>query len=154
MVTVSRVRRVGGRGKGREPFGKKGACATTVSGLGGREGSWELKEIAAGGSVSSVCRQFFFEIYEPKKNTFDLATEESGRCASGTRKRVRNPPFIDNTQKTIESMLKQCDGSHPLDLYKVRERVTQHACAHAHHPLCTHKPTHTRGPYCKFPAFC
>ncbi len=36
-------------------------CAATVSGLGEREGSWELKELAAGGSVSSVCEQIFLK---------------------------------------------------------------------------------------------
>jgi hypothetical protein len=56
MVTVSRVRRVGGRGRGgKSPLAGKGVCAATVSGLGEREGRWELKELAAGGSVSSCC---------------------------------------------------------------------------------------------------
>ena len=44
-------------------------CGATVSGLGEREGSWELKELAAGGSVS-VCEQIFFEISAPIKKKF------------------------------------------------------------------------------------
>lgn len=44
-------------GEGREePSGRKGVCGATVSGLGEREGSWELKELAAG----LCCEQFFF----------------------------------------------------------------------------------------------
>ena len=44
----------------------------------------------------SVCEQIFLNIGANKKKIpFDLATAESGRCASGMRKRVRNPQFFD-----------------------------------------------------------
>ena len=57
MVTVSRVRRVGERGRGEESSFRKRACADTESGLDwGRERAaelgWELKELAW--PVSSV----------------------------------------------------------------------------------------------------
>ncbi len=53
-------------GEGREePSGRKGVCGATVSGLGEREGSWELKELAAG----LCCEKFFFDDTQIKKKS-------------------------------------------------------------------------------------
>ena len=53
--------------------------------------------------MSSVCENFFFNslnICAKKKSfrSFLLQSADSGRCASGTRKRVRNPQFFRRMQ--------------------------------------------------------
>ena len=86
-------------GEGREePSGRKGACAATVSVLGGREGSWELKELAAGGFVSSVCEQFVFEIYAPKKKFPSISRKRTLRVRNA---QVRPEPSIFHKQCTL-----------------------------------------------------
>lgn len=73
-------------GEGREePSGRKGVCGATVSGLGEREGSWELKELAAG----LCCEQFFFDDTQIKKNPFNQKSLQSGYSRKRTL-RVRN----------------------------------------------------------------
>jgi hypothetical protein len=62
-----------------------------VSGLGEREGSWELKDLAAGGSVSSVSEQIFFEIYAKKKFPSNSLPDAHKKIPSNFRTlRVRN----------------------------------------------------------------
>ena len=56
-----------------------------MSGLGGREGSWELKELAAGGSLSGVCEQFFFEIYAPIKKILSIWLQQKADAARPER---------------------------------------------------------------------
>jgi hypothetical protein len=49
------------------------------------------------------------------------------------------PARMQDVPRGVHSMSRAADTT----MYKVRERVAQHACAHAHHPLCTPARMHT-----------